>query len=259
MTIKRLIAVGLSVIGTFALTSPVAQAGAPRWYGKETGALVPFGGRSGLVEITSPETLRGVGQLKLATTKTSACLVKSRESVQNPPDPSLPGVGKMKEFELICEEGTGAGNYAAPYPCIIGEAFEVKGIGLPWASTLEVGEYRHAGAAESQNYSIRNQPRYYDKLPDTRFELHCLNSQERDEYGGALTAEVEVGRLILRGTESGELVDSSEHRFSLSGTDFFSSARFKDVRVNSVYHEIAAADPLVQQLGSNPTEAPESP
>lgn len=248
MIVKRLIAAGLLVMGAYALTSPVAQAGAPRWYGKETGALIPFSGRSGLVELTSPETLRGIGQLKLATPKTSVCLAKSRESVTNPPDPSLPGVGKMKEFELICEEGTGAINDAIPYPCTNGEAFEVKGIGLPWGSSLEVGEYRREGAAESQNYLIRNQPRYYEKVLEVRFELYCLKSQARDEYSGALRPEVEVGRLILHGTEAEELRDSSGHRFWLSGSELFSSSSFKDVRVNSVYHEVAAADSLVQEL-----------
>jgi hypothetical protein len=250
--------VGPCLIVAAAMMASTAQAGAPRWYGKRTGALVPYGGNAGLVELGSPESLQGVAQIKLMTTKLSLCLIKSQESIANPSSALSPGTGEMEEFEAVCEEGTGPGpNEAAPFPCINGEAFEVRGLNLDWPSTLEVGSSeqgraasrKHGNAKAHPSTLTRKLPKYYDNFANISVELSCLKSKQHAEYHGSLRPEVEVGRLTFRGVEDGQLEDSSGHSFSLKGGDFFTQKSYKDVRVNSEYHERPTISSLAPASG----------
>jgi hypothetical protein len=233
------------LVTIFGLSPGMASAGSPRWYGKATGALVPFNGRSGLTEVTSAEPLQETGQLKVLTGKTSSCLAKGREVVTNPSGAEAPGTGATEEFQLACEEGTGAINEAAPYPCLKQEGFEVLGVGLNWPSSLEVGKSRHENKPNQKGYPIRDLPHYYDHIIQVALEVHCLKSGAHDEYKGSLRPEVEVGRLSFPG-DPDELTDTSGHQFSLKGNDFLSPAKFKDIRVNSLYREISMPS-LVQE------------
>jgi IPT/TIG domain len=267
---RRLTVIGSCLIALCAMTSAGAQAGAPRWYGQKTGSLVPFGGNAGLVEPPSPESLQSMGQLKvIVSTRVSVCFVKDRGSIEDPSDPLLPGTGKMEEFEVLCEEGTGPGpNEAAPFPCVTnGEAFELKGINLNWPSTLEVGASQttktagvNARKATSRKgrraisrrgrkaTNVRNLPRYYDKFTSVALEIYCLKSKQHAIYKGSLRPEVPVGRLTFRGSESGELEEpSSGYRLNLKGTDWITPERYKDIRVNSEYHE----RPVITSLTPN--------
>ena len=240
-----------------AMIPSTAHAGQPRWYGKLTGALVPFGGNAGLVELGSAESLEGVGQIKIETTKLSYCLIKSQESVANPSDAGSPGTGEMQEFEAVCEEGTGPGpNEAAPFPCVNGEAFEARGLNLGWPSSLEVGSAKQGTVASRRrrvntkahrSTLVRRLPKYYDSFAKVSVELLCLKSRQHAEYQGSLKPEVEVGRLTFRGVTTGQLEDASGHRFALLGSDFFTEPKYKNVRVNSEYHE----RPMISSLAPN--------
>jgi len=242
-------------LATFAVSTAGAQAGTPRWYGKETGSLVPIGGDGGLVELMSPENLQSMGQLTVVVGKSvSVCLVKDRESIENPMNALLPGTGEMEEFEVVCEEGTGPGlNAAAPFPCVlVGEAFELKAVNVSWPSTLEVGgPKRSVRVRRKRATSIRNLPKYYDKFTGVDIEVYCLKSKQHAEYTGSLKPEVEVGRLTFRGPESGELEEaSSGRRFYLKGSDWITPQKYKNIRVNSEYSE----QPTITSLA--PTNGP---
>jgi hypothetical protein len=224
----------LCLIAVFGMTSTGAQAGnPPRWYGKKTGTAVPYSANAGLVELTSPETLQGTGKLSIVSKNHSSCLVKSRESIEDP-SALLPGTGEMEEFEVVCEEGTGPGpNEAAVFPCVTGEPFELYGMSLNWPSTLEADPTPGAGRGR-----VRDLPTYYDSFTGVDVEVYCLTSREHAEYKGSLRPEVEVGRLQFLGPKSGELEEaSSGSRFSLGGTDYVAPEKYKDVRVNSEYYE----------------------
>jgi hypothetical protein len=231
---KKTVLLAMIVLG---LMCSAAYAGAPRWYGKEPGALVPFGGGSGLTEVSS-EPLTGAGQLKLHTTKESACIAKTHLTIANPTEG--PGTSSIDAFTIVCEEGTGPGlNSAEPYPCTAnGEGMELRATGLPWAGVLEIGESKGSG----KGGAVRNLPRYYDVFT-ARFELECLKNQATAVYSGALRVGADVGRLALE-EKSGELTDGAGHGFTLKGTDWIASEAFADVRVNSVYAE----QQLVQRL-----------
>ncbi len=270
MGFKRLRLSLLCMLGVFASASAVAHAGAPRWYGKATGSLVPISGTSGLSELTSPETLHSAGQVKVVSSNFSECLVKDRETVEDPSNVLLPGTGQMEEFEVVCEEGTGPGlNAAAPFPCVtVGEAFELTGINLNWQSTLEVGGAKHnaraahragsararrrahGGRAPRRGLSVRALPVYFDKFTDVEVEVNCLQTKEHAVYKGTLKPEVEVGRLRFLGPESGELEEpTSGSHFYLKGNDWLAPDKYKDIRVNSEYHEAPAIASLTPNSG----------
>jgi hypothetical protein len=260
--LQRLTSIGVCLIAVFAITAAAAQAGSPRWYGQETGSLVPFNGDAGLVELASPERLTSMGLLAVEVprggkTAVSNCLVRDRESIENPHDAHLPGTGAMEEFEIVCEEGTGAANYAAPFPCVTnGEAFELKGLSLNWPSTLEVGGPKNGAKVALRRRvrvahkatPVRALPRYYDKFTVVSIEIYCLKSREHAIYKGSLMPELEVGRLLFHGPESGELTEgSSGQRLSFRGNDIVTPQKYKDIRVNSEYHE----RPIIASLSLN--------
>jgi hypothetical protein len=265
--LQRLTSIGGCLIAVFAITAAAAQAGSPRWYGQETGSLVPFNGDAGLVELESPERLTSMGLLEVEVprggeTMVSNCLVRDRESIENPQDAHLPGTGAMEEFEIVCEVGTGAGNFAAPFPCVQnGEAFELKGLNLDWPSMLEVGRSRQSAKVARRRSvrvahkatPIRALPRYEDKFRVVNLEIYCLKTKAHGIYKGSLMPELEVGRLLFHGPESGELTEgSSGQRLSFRGNDVITPEKYKDIRVNSEYHE----RPIIASLSLNHGAAP---
>jgi len=229
MRLGRLTSTGLCLIAAFAMTAATAQAATPLWYVKETGSWVPFGGKAGLVELMAPETLQSMGGLEVVSKSTSNCLVRDRESIEDPQIAPGPGTGEMEEFEVLCERGTGSQNAAAPFPCVTGEPFELKGVSPNWPSVLEVGGARAF-------YGLG--PKSYEKFTGVDVEVYCLASKEHGEYIGSLRPEVEIGRLLFHGSESGELEEaSSGHRLYFKGSDYFAPERYKDVRADSEYKE----------------------
>lgn len=238
MRAKHLTLIGLCLIGVFAMTSSsrsrdagrlaraaATQAASPRWYVKETGSLVSYSGDSGLAELQSPETLQSQGEMQVFTHRhpkseppRSDCLVKDRESIEDPSNALLPGTGEMEEFEVVCEKGTGILNAGEPAPCGFGEGFELKGVHLNWPSTLEASPGLH-------------EPEYYDNFTGVDIEVDCLKTKTHTEYTGSLRPQVRVGRLQFLGSISGELEDtSSGERLYLKGKDFIEPEKYKDVR-----------------------------
>jgi hypothetical protein len=200
----------------------------PRWYVKETGVLVPLSpsGLVGLVEVVSPETLQGQGELTVVSNSqpvkrekpVSNCLAKDRESIED--GSFLPGTGQMEEFELVCEKGTGPLNGAELPPCLYGEGFEMKGVAPSWQSTLEVDV---SGAT----------PIYYDNFAAVDVEVYCLKTKLHAEYTGSLRPEVRLGRLKFLGALSGQLEQaSSGRRFYLKGINYIAPVTYKDVRAH---------------------------
>jgi hypothetical protein len=146
----------------------------------------------------------------------------------------------MEEFDVLCEKESGTGNYAAPYPCVTGEPFELKGVGLNWQSTLEVGAFK---------IGTKGPRRYYENFPEVDIEVNCMKSQEHNKYVGSLRPEVAIGRLIFRGPESGEPKDTTGHSLSFAHPDYIAPARYKDIRVRSDYEERLAIASLTPNTG----------
>ncbi len=223
MKLGRLTMIGLCVAAALAMTATAAQA-APRWFVKETG-LPPK--ETGLHEVLVPETLLGEGELSVYSNAhppkerpISNCLVRNRESIDDPEETELPGTGEMEEFEVVCEKGTGSLNAAMPYPCTHGETFELKATGLNWVSTLETSGSGPLG------------PRIYDDFPDVAIEVDCLVNGEHAVYTGSLRPQVTIGRLKFT-SSSGQVEEpvSGEH-FYFKGSDFIEPRLYKDVRAD---------------------------
>jgi len=223
MALKRLTLLGLGLIGVFAIASATAQATVgPRWYLKETGGYIPLSGLSGLIEPMAQETLQSEGEISVVTNvkysglrSLSECLVKDRGSIEDPPNMELAGTGEMEEFGVVCEKESGGLNAAAPYPCVVGEPFELIGVGR-WPSTLE----REGSHKVFDNFGI------------VQIEVNCLATKEHAVYAGPLRVEFAVGRLRFLGAASGELEDTTNpgHRFTMKGTDFIVPVNYKEVR-----------------------------
>jgi len=207
------------------LGSPAAaQASAPRWFVKEAGAFVQIGGLTGLAEFMSSETLQGLGVLEVISNATplhlkpiSDCETKERQSIEDPPELSLPGTGAMEEFELLCEKETGSLNAAAPYPCTtVGEQFEVRGVGFTWPAKLEPG----SSASKS-----------FENFGAVSLEVFCPRTKEHAIYLGSMKPQMLIGKLRFLGAESGEFEEpKSGMHFSLKGTEFLAPVKYQNVR-----------------------------
>jgi|GEM_PF-4369467 len=239
MRVKRWTLIGLCLIAVFAMTSTdrsqdagrlvraaATQAAAPRWWVKETGSLVSYNENSGLTELKSPETLESQGELQVFTHRhppneppRSDCIVKDRESIEDPSNGLLPGTGAMEEFEVVCEKGSGPLNAGQPSPCGFGEGFELKGASLNWPSTLEETVGLHG-------------PEYFDHFTGVDIEVDCLKAKTLTAYTGSLRPQVRLGRLEFLGPASGELENASTgERFYLGSMDVIEPVKYKDVRV----------------------------
>lgn len=228
---RRLTLIGAGLAAALAIGAPSTQAAVPpHWYLQESGSWVSLNGLTGLVELMTPETLTGEGELAVDSENephgerpVSNCLAKDRESIEDPSETTLPGTGSMEAFELICEKGTGSLNAAYPAPCVYGEGFELRGVGLNWPSVLELGTKAKAKATSG--------PTAFDTFGSIRLEVFCLHSREHAEYEGSMRPEVLVGRVRFVNASSGEFSEPvSGARFHFKGTVFVEPANFKDVR-----------------------------
>jgi hypothetical protein len=213
------LAAGLLAAGLIATLAPSAEAASsppPLWYVQQTGAYIPLGLNSGLEEITSPETLQGSGDIVLSAIHTSDCISRSRQLIEDPPMPIVPGSGSMEQFELLCEKSTGAANGAEAYPCLYGEPFEVRQT-KDWAGTIEEGPKQ------------KNQ-KMYEEFPKAAVEVYCTKNGLHDEYTAALHLEIVIGKLLFIGAPTGVFEDHSGHHFNFKGKETMSPEEFKAVR-----------------------------
>jgi hypothetical protein len=198
---------------------------APHWYVLESGNLVAYNESSGLSELTEPETLDIAGEVQLHNEEKisklppySNCLMKGQETITDPPEGSVPGSGELQELEISCEKSTGNLNAGQPYPCTTaGEAFELKAVGGPWASTLvDTGVKKPTGG-----------DRFDANFPRIELEVLCLKSRAHGVYVGALKPEVSLGRYTFL-QSSGELEEpASAHHLFFKGKVFITTPRYK--------------------------------
>jgi hypothetical protein len=200
-----------------------AQA-APRWFVKEAGAYVPVSDLSGLSEFMGAENVVALGDLQVKSNAkqlhfrpVSECLVKARQSIEDPPETSQPGRGEMEEFEVLCEKETGGQNAAQLYPCTtFGEQFEIRDVGN-WAGKLEPDP--STGTRKS-----------FENFGPLSLEVFCPRTKESAVYLGSLDPQAEIGRYRFL-PESGEFTEpKSGMTFNLKGFLFTSPAKYQQVR-----------------------------